>query len=39
MTYLNGDIFDGNFEAGVKQGEGVLKYPNGDFVTGTWDKD
>ena len=33
---MNDDSYSGNFACGVKEGEGIMKYANGDVYTGQW---
>ena len=37
-TYVNGDIYEGTFRAGVPQGEGLMRYATGEERLGVWDK-
>ena len=36
FTYTNGNIYYGNFDCDVRQGEGVLEKANGDRYEGEW---
>ena len=35
-TYPNGDVYEGNFTAGKRQGQGTMRYATGEVATGTW---
>jgi len=35
-TYSNGDVYEGNFVDGKRQGEGTIRFASGDVVSGTW---
>ena len=35
----NGDYFEGEWEAGLRQGDGVLVYANGNVYEGQWEAD
>ena len=37
-TYVNGDVYEGTFRAGVPQGEGLMRYATGEERLGMWDK-
>ena len=39
MVYANGDYYEGEWEAGLRQGEGVLVYANGNVYEGQWEGD
>ena len=39
MNYSNGDYYSGEFVNGVKEGEGLYKYYNGDEYRGSWSND
>ena len=39
QEYPDQAIFRGNFKEGMRQGEGIQKEENGDFVVGEWDND
>ena len=39
MVYANGDYFEGEWEAGLRQGDGVLVYANGNVYEGQWEAD
>ena len=39
MVYANGDYYEGEWEAGQRQGEGVLVYANGNVYEGQWEGD
>ena len=34
MVYENGDIYEGDFSNGMKQGQGIYRYRNGDTYEG-----
>ena len=34
--YFNGDVYEGNFENGIKYGDGIMSYENGDKYLGEW---
>lgn len=36
MKYINGDVYDGDWENGVRQGDGIMKYYTGDVYDGEW---
>ncbi len=36
-TYSNGDIYDGMFLSGKRQGTGTMRYASGEKESGTWD--
>ena len=36
-TYANGDVYEGEFAAGKRQGEGVLRYAAGEVAEGVWE--
>jgi len=36
-TYANGDIYEGMFSAGTRQGSGTMRYTTGEEVAGDWD--
>ena len=36
-TYANGDVYEGLFKAGKRQGEGTMKYASGQEATGNWE--
>ncbi|MEH6751525.1 MAG: 2-isopropylmalate synthase, partial [Paracoccaceae bacterium] len=35
-TYAYGDVYEGMFSAGRRQGEGTMRYATGQEVTGVW---
>ena len=35
-TYANGDIYEGMFVRGKRQGEGTIRYASGEERSGTW---
>ena len=35
-TYSNGDVYEGSFVKGKRQGEGKMTFSNGDTSKGTW---
>ena len=37
--YSNGDVFEGNYENGVKHGYGKMTWSNGDVYEGNWQND
>jgi hypothetical protein len=37
--YTTGAVYDGQFDRGVRHGEGTLKFANGDTYAGRWDGD
>jgi hypothetical protein len=39
QKYLNGDIYEGVWKEGKKEGYGVQKYLNGDVYEGEWKND
>lgn len=39
MTYASGDIYEGYFNKGLRQGQGLYKYYNGDRYEGNWFND
>ena len=39
MEYLNDDIYDGDFDKGLKHGVGVMDYANGEQYDGDWEMD
>ena len=39
MVYASGDYFEGEWEAGLRHGEGVLVYANGNVYEGEWEGD
>jgi uncharacterized protein YodC (DUF2158 family) len=38
MTYVNGDVYEGNWSEGKRHGQGTMTYANKDFYTGNWHK-
>jgi len=36
-TYGNGDVYEGTFLAGKRQGEGTMRYAGGEEKSGTWE--
>ena len=36
MTYSNGDVYEGQFVKGKRQGEGTIKFSSGKEATGEW---
>lgn len=36
MRYANGNIYEGDWQNGSRNGYGVQKYANGDVYTGEW---
>ena len=36
MMYMNGDIYDGNWQSGLRHGEGEYTFDNGDIMSGYW---
>ncbi len=36
MTMPDGATYEGHFESGIKSGDGYLRYPNGDYMSGNW---
>ena len=36
MTYVNKDVYDGEWNEREKHGQGVMKYHNGDVYSGGW---
>jgi len=36
LLNLNGDYYDGNFSQGKIQGNGMMKFMNGDIYDGEW---
>jgi hypothetical protein len=36
-TYTNGDVYEGMFRAGKRQGEGTMRYASGQEASGTWE--
>ena len=36
-TYSNGDVYEGTFKAGKRQGAGLMKYASGQEAQGEWD--
>ena len=36
MMYVNGDIYDGNWQSGLRHGEGEYIFDNGDIMSGYW---
>jgi hypothetical protein len=39
MNYQNGDIYEGEWKNGLKDGSGIYKYYNGDKYSGCWNED
>ena len=39
MQYAGGDVYDGEWKAGVPEGRGVYRYANGDVYDGEWKAD
>lgn len=39
MTWVNGDVYDGNWVYDKKEGQGKLTFNNGDFYDGDWKDD
>ncbi|MBR2296200.1 MAG: hypothetical protein IKA43_02200, partial [Clostridia bacterium] len=39
MTMPDGATYEGHFESGIKSGDGYLRYPNGDYMSGNWNID
>lgn len=37
--YSDGSIYDGNFNNGIKSGQGTMTYPNGKRYVGNWEND
>lgn len=37
--FANGDKYEGQFEYGMRSGNGVLKWSNGCYINGNWIKD
>ena len=37
-TYPNGDVYEGSFAGGKRDGEGVLRYKGGQEASGQWSK-
>ena len=37
--YPHGDIYEGNYLAGMRHGQGKMTYSDGDIEEGMWDKD
>ncbi len=35
-TYLNGDVYEGNFLRGKRQGNGTMRYATGEEASGNW---
>lgn len=33
---INGDIFEGEFSKGLKEGKGLMKSADGGYLTGVW---
>jgi hypothetical protein len=36
-TYANGDIYEGTFQRGKRQGQGTIRFANGNTASGEWD--
>ena len=36
-TYASGDVYEGNFVNGKRQGQGTLRYNTGEVATGLWE--
>ncbi|MEO0866321.1 MAG: 2-isopropylmalate synthase, partial [Pseudomonadota bacterium] len=36
-TYANGDIYEGTFKNGKRQGSGTMRYATGEEASGEWD--
>ncbi|MEO0922346.1 MAG: 2-isopropylmalate synthase, partial [Pseudomonadota bacterium] len=36
-TYTNGDIYEGNFLKGKRQGKGTMRYASGEEASGRWE--
>ena len=36
-TYVNGDVYEGTFRAGKRQGDGTMRYASGEEASGDWD--
>ena len=39
FSYSNGDMYNGDWKNGVKEGKGTYKYHNGDKYIGDWKSD
>lgn len=39
MKFANGDLFEGTFKNGMREGEGYYQYYNGDKYVGYWHMD
>jgi hypothetical protein len=39
LTFLNGEVYEGNFKDDLKHGKGILKYTSGNFFEGEWEFD
>jgi len=36
-TYANGDVYEGSFRSGKRQGAGTMRYSDGQETSGTWE--
>lgn len=39
MSYRDGRIYEGEFRSDMKQGPGIIRYPNGQYIKGIWQMD
>ena len=35
-TYANGDVYEGTFDKGKRQGQGTMRYATGEEASGEW---